>query len=38
MFVNTYIYKYIISNEYLFEYTLMYCYFLIDSFIYLLDV
>lgn len=35
MFVNTYIYKYIISNEYLFEYSLICCYLLIDSFIYL---
>ena len=38
MFLNMKIYKYIISNEYLFEYSLMCFNFLIDSFIYLLDV
>lgn len=38
MFINTLIYKYIICNEYLFEYSLMCCYLLIDSYIYLLDV
>ena len=38
VFINTLIYKYIISNEYLFEYSLMCFNFLIDSFIYLLDV
>ena len=38
VFINTLIYKYIISNEYFFEYSLMCFNFLIDSFIYLLDV
>ena len=35
VFTNTLIYKYIINNEYLFDYSLICCYLLNDSFIYL---